>query len=138
MAIDTSLDKMMTFCERPPPLKPLDPFIIWPMWGHMVIWKINISNFSIRKAIKLDRMLTTGRRFSMQMLESSPTSYFFWNRNKSTFNVSLMILNYSIINKTLKVIQQMVLLKDTLLKSKENWMLHDAHTYASIETRSAK
>ena len=49
-----------------------------------------------------------------------------------------MILNYSIINKTLKVIQQMVLLKDTLLKSKENWMLHDAHTYTSIETRNAK
>ena len=30
MAIDTSLDKMNTFCERPPPLNPLDPFIMWP------------------------------------------------------------------------------------------------------------
>ena len=57
-------------------LKPHDPLLTWPTWGHVTIWKNFISAFIILVATKLFRGLTSGRRFSKQFLKSWMTSAF--------------------------------------------------------------
>ena len=51
-------------CERLQFLKPHDPLITWPTWGHMAFWKIYISTFTILISTKLGRMLTSEREGS--------------------------------------------------------------------------
>ena len=65
--MDTKLGKVMTYCERLPPLKPYDP-----------LKKIYMSTFTRLMATKLGKALTLGRRFSTQTPKSSPTSCFFF------------------------------------------------------------
>ena len=77
MPIDTKLNKMTTSRERLPPLKQHDPLIMWPTWGHMAIWKIFISTFTIIMATNLCSVLTSERSFSMETLKSSPISCYY-------------------------------------------------------------
>ena len=59
-----------------PSLKPYDPLITWPTWGHTTISKIYIFFITRLMASKPGRLLTYGRRFITQTLKSSPPSYF--------------------------------------------------------------
>ena len=47
--------------------------IRWSYLDHVSVWKIYISTLTRLVATKLGRVLTTGRRFSTQMLKLSPT-----------------------------------------------------------------
>ena len=69
MPIDTKLNKTTTYCGRLPPLKQHDPLIMWPTRGHMAIWKIYISTFTIIMPTNLCRVLTSERNFSMETLK---------------------------------------------------------------------
>ena len=51
--------------------------IKWPYLDYVTVWTFYISAFSRLMATNLGRMLTTGRRFSMQTLKSSLTCVFF-------------------------------------------------------------
>ena len=74
--MDTKLGKVLTCREKLPPLKPQDLLIMWQQWGQAMIWKFSISTFTKLMANKLGRMLTLGKRFSTQVLKSSPTALF--------------------------------------------------------------
>ena len=71
----TKLCQVLTYFERLTPLKPHDPFIAWPTWGHVTIWKIYVSTLTRLMATKLGMLLTSVRRFSTQTLKFSST---FW------------------------------------------------------------
>lgn len=45
--------KILTYHERIPPLKPHDPLILWPICGHVKIWKIYIFTFMRLMVTKL-------------------------------------------------------------------------------------
>ena len=64
--VDTKLRKVLTYCEKLPPLK-LNGLLIWPTWGYITIWKINISTLTRAMATKLGRVLSS-KRFSTQNL----------------------------------------------------------------------
>ena len=51
--------------------------IKWPYLDYVTVWTFYISAFTRLMATNLGRMLTTGRRFSMQTLKSSLTCVFF-------------------------------------------------------------
>ena len=72
--METELGMVLTYRERLSLLKPHNPLIRWPVWGHDTIWVIYIFTFTRLKATKRGRVLTSGRRFSTQTLRSSPTS----------------------------------------------------------------
>ena len=71
---NTALGKVLTLQEAPKH----DPLVKWTTWDHVTIWKIYISTFTRFIANKLGRVLTLGRIFSTQTLESTPTSCFFF------------------------------------------------------------
>ena len=75
--IGTKLGKVLIYCKRPLLLKPHDPLIRWPIWGHMTIWKTYISIFTRLTATKLGRVVTSGRRFSTEMLKLPPNFGYF-------------------------------------------------------------
>ena len=64
--VDTKLRKVLTYCEKLPPLK-LNGLLIWPTWGYITIWKINTSTLTRAMATKLGRVLSS-KRFSTQNL----------------------------------------------------------------------
>ena len=76
MLFDTKLGRVVTHCERLPPLNPYDALTMWPKWGRATIWKISISAFTRIMTTKLGRVLASGRSCSMQTFKSSPTSCF--------------------------------------------------------------
>ena len=51
--MDTKLGKVLSYCEKLPPLKPHDLLIMEPMWSHMKIWKID--NFTFTRLIASER-----------------------------------------------------------------------------------
>ena len=67
--IDTKGEKVLTYCQRLPSIKPHVPILKCPTWGDVTIWKIYISTFARFVASKLGRVLTSGKRFSMQTLK---------------------------------------------------------------------
>ena len=70
----SKLGKVLSYRERFPPFKPHQPWITWPTWGYVTIWKIYISAVTRLMANKSGKVLTYGRRFSTETLQSSPTS----------------------------------------------------------------
>ena len=98
--MDTKLGKVLTYCERLPLLKPHEHLITWPMWDHVIIWKIYISTFIRLKATKLGSVLTLQRRFSMQTLKSLPPYFNFWNNlliiwvNNKTLTISQIVEHF--------------------------------------------
>ena len=66
--------------EKLPSLKPYDPLITWHKLGHVAIWKIYISIIKRLTRLMTSKnvtVLTYGRKFSTQTLESSSTSCLF-------------------------------------------------------------
>ena len=45
--MDTKLDKLLTYSESLPSLKPHDPLIMLPTWGYVIIWKFFIFTTTI-------------------------------------------------------------------------------------------
>ena len=74
--MDTKLDQVLTYSERPQTLKLHDHLIMWPVLGHAIIWKVYNATLTKLMTIKPNRVLTYGKRFSMQILKSSPTFFF--------------------------------------------------------------
>ena len=69
--IDTKFGRVLTNFVRLPLLKPPYDFLIkWITWGHVKI--STISTFTKLIVTRLDRVLTSRRRFSSQTLKSSP------------------------------------------------------------------
>ena len=65
----TERDRMLTKHERLPPLKSHDPFITWAEWGLVTNAKIHIAFVTRFVGVKFCKVLTLGRKFSMQMLK---------------------------------------------------------------------
>ena len=80
-------------------LKPHDFLNTWPMWGHMMIWKIYISTFTKFMNTKLGSILTSARRPSTQTLRLSPTSCIF--TSLKLFHVSIILFPRKLKNSTL-------------------------------------
>ena len=57
-------------------LKPCDSLNTWPTWGYVTVWKIYISPFIILMAIKIYKVLTSGRSFSPQNLKTWLLAWF--------------------------------------------------------------
>ena len=70
--MDTKLDKLLTYSDSISPLKPHDLLITWTC-GHVEVSKTYIFTITSLMAYKPSRVLTYGRRSSMQSLKSSPT-----------------------------------------------------------------
>ena len=63
--------------DRHQRLKPHYPLITWSTWCQLTIWKIYISILIRLMATKLGRVLSYWKRFSIKMLKSSQTYYYF-------------------------------------------------------------
>ena len=64
--IGQKLGKVVTYCDRLPPLQSYDLLIAWPTCGHLTTRK----KFYLL-VTKLFRVVTSGSRFRMQMPKSS-------------------------------------------------------------------
>ena len=57
--------------------------ITWTKWDHLTIWKTYIFSITWPMVCKPGRVLTYGRRFSVQALKSWPTSWYIYVKSLS-------------------------------------------------------
>ena len=72
--MDTTLRKVLIYCERLPPLKTR-------LFDHVINDTSHdiekpVFNFTRLMATKLDRVLNLGRKLSMQMFKSPPSPFY--------------------------------------------------------------
>ena len=89
--MDTELVRVLTYCERLPPLKPQDPLITWVRWNHFAIWKFYISIFTRLMTTKLGRLLTLGEGLKCKHLSCHRLAFSF---NTKGFAIVILVFHF--------------------------------------------
>ena len=89
--MDTELVRVLTYCERLPPLKPQDPLITWVSWNHFAIWKFYISIFTRLMTTKLGRLLTLGEGLKCKRLSCHRLAFSF---NTKGFAIVILVFQF--------------------------------------------